>query len=92
MSYTKFQVCISMRSLIRSFCKIDMGGGGAGGGNGWIFPGFWVTLWCHMQNFRSLCQFVLSLEVFAKIGRWGGEGEGGSYNCVSQNSQMMDCQ
>ena len=54
-SHTKFQVCISMRSLIRSFCKIDMGGGGRGGRSK-----FGLSLWCHIPNFRSVCQSVLS--------------------------------
>ena len=41
-SHTKFQVFMSIRSLIRSFCKIVRGGGGAGG-DGWILGGNLVS-------------------------------------------------
>ena len=61
-SHTKFQVFMSIRSLIRSLCKIVRGEGGQG-----EMVGFWVVIWCHIPNFRSLCQSVLSLLFFTKM-------------------------
>ena len=54
-SHTKFQVYMSIRSLIRSFCKIVRGGRGAGG-NGWILGGNLVshTKFQVSMSFRSL--------------------------------------
>ena len=75
-SHIKFQVCMSICSLIRSFCKIDRGGGGGGGG----WSEFRLGLWCHIPNFRSACESILSLEVFAKMTRGGGRGVNCPFN------------
>ena len=39
-SHTKFQVFMSIHSLMRNFCKIDRGG--------WLYSEFEVALWCHI--------------------------------------------
>ena len=85
---------MSIRSQIRSFCKIDTGGGGGRGVGlslgchcgvtyqilglyvnpfsdkeflqnlyGWEggeWSEFGLSLWCHIPNFRSVCESVLS--------------------------------
>ena len=68
MSHTKFQVCISMRSLIRSFCKINRGGGGVL---------VWVDTLVSHTKFQ-VCVWIRSLiRSFCKIDRGGVGGWGG---------------